>query len=170
MGRDGYLSKSLLYEPPLSGSIDEGLRNRTVKRSILDTAEVNGSMMEANMAKAKGSGSGLAKEVAQLKREVADLRQQNQTLPARPEDQLMRQAMQGQSRRDAAALAEAIARSEKEAKRKEMEALDLNNVTNIEAGELGVRVTHRGGAMEFVEGDNGHKLYRRWLKWKEAAE
>jgi len=170
MGRDRYLSKSLLYEPPLSGSIDEGLRNRTVKRSILDTAEVNGSMMEANMAKAKGSGSGLAKEVAQLKREVADLRQQNQTLPARPEDQLMRQAMQGQSRRDAAALAEAIARSEKEAKRKEMEALDLNNVTNIEAGELGVRVTHRGGAMEFVEGDNGHKLYRRWLKWKEAAE
>ena len=170
MGRDGYLSKSLLYEPPLSGSIDEGLRNRTVKRSILDTAEVNGSMMEANMAKAKESGSGLAKEVAQLKREVADLRQQNQTLPARPEDQLMRQAMQGQSRRDAAALAEAIARSEKEAKRKEMEALDLNNVTNIEAGELGVRVTHRGGAMEFVEGDNGHKLYRRWLKWKEAAE
>jgi len=122
------------------------------------------------MAKAKESGSGLAKEVAQLKREVADLRQQNQTLPARPEDQLMRQAMQGQSRRDAAALAEAIARSEKEAKRKEMEALDLNNVTNIEAGELGVRVTHRGGAMEFVEGDNGHKLYRRWLKWKEAAE
>ena len=170
MGRDGYLSKSLLYEPPLSGSIDEGLRNRTVKRSILDAAEVNGSMMEANMAKAKESGSGLAKEVAQLKREVADLRQQNQTLPARPEDQLMRQAMQGQSRRDAAALAEAIARSEKEAKRKEMEALDLNNVTNIEAGELGVRVTHRGGAMEFVEGDNGHKLYRRWLKWKEAAE
>ena len=170
MGRDGYLSKSLLYEPPLSGSIDEGLRNRTVKRSILDTAEVNGSMMEANMAKAKESGSGLAKEVAQLKREVADLRQQNQTLPARPEDQLMRQAMQGQSRRDATALAEAIARSEKEAKRKEMEALDLNNVTNIEAGELGVRVTHRGGAMEFVEGDNGHKLYRRWLKWKEAAE
>jgi len=122
------------------------------------------------MAKAKESGSGLAKEVAQLKREVADLRQQNQTLPARPEDQLMRQAMQGQSRRDAAALAEAIARSEKEAKRKEMEALDLNNVTNIEAGELGVRVTHRGGAMGFVEGDNGHKLYRRWLKWKEAAE
>ena len=170
MGRDRYLSKSLLYEPPLSGSIDEGLRNRTVKRSILDTAEVNGSMMEANMAKAKESGSGLAKEVAQLKREVADLRQQNQTLPARPEDQLMRQAMQGQSRRDAAALAEAIARSEKEAKRKEMEALDLNNVTNIEAGELGVRVTYRGGAMEFVEGDNGHKLYRRWLKWKEAAE
>jgi hypothetical protein len=170
MGRDRCLSKSLLYEPPLSGSIDEGLRNRTVKRSILDTAEVNGSMMEANMAKAKESGSGLAKEVAQLKREVADLRQQNQTLPARPEDQLMRQAMQGQSRRDAAALAEAIARSEKEAKRKEMEALDLNNVTNIEAGELGVRVTHRGGAMEFVEGDNGHKLYRRWLKWKEAAE
>jgi len=170
MGRDRYLSKSLLYEPPLSGSIDEGLRNRTVKRSILDTAEVNGSMMEANMAKAKESGSGLAKEVAQLKREVADLRQQNQTLPARPEDQLMRQAMQGQSRRDAAALAEAIARSEKEAKRKEMEALDLNNVTNIEAGELGVRITYRGGAMEFVEGDNGHKLYRRWLKWKEAAE
>ena len=170
MGRDRYLSKSLLYEPPLSGSIDEGLRNRTVKRSILDAAEVNGSMMEANMAKAKESGSGLAKEVAQLKREVADLRQQNQTLPARPEDQLMRQAMQGQSRRDATALAEAIARSEKEAKRKEMEALDLNNVTNIEAGELGVRVTHRGGAMEFVEGDNGHKLYRRWLKWKEAAE
>ena len=122
------------------------------------------------MAKAKESGSGLAKEVAQLKREVADLRQQNQTLPARPEDQLMRQAMQGQSRRDAAALAEAIARSEKEAKRKEMEALDLNNVTNIEAGELGVRITYRGGAMEFVEGDNGHKLYRRWLKWKEAAE
>ena len=116
MGRDRYLSKSLLYEPPLSGSIDEGLRNRTVKRSILDTAEVNGSMMEANMAKAKESGSGLAKEVAQLKREVADLRQQNQTLPARPEDQLMRQAMQGQSRRDAAALAEAIARSEKEAR------------------------------------------------------
>ena len=122
------------------------------------------------MAKAKESGSGLAKEVAQLKREVADLRQQNQTLPARPEDQLMRQAMQGQSRRDAAALAEAIARSEKEAKRKEMGALDLNNVTNIEAGEIGVRVTYRGGAMEFVEGDNGHKLYRRWLKWKEAAE
>ena len=170
MGRDRYLSKSLLYEPPLSGSIDEGLRNRTVKRSILDTAEVNGSMMEANMAKAKESGSGLAKEVAQLKREVADLRQQNQTLPARPEDQLMRQAMQGQSRGDAAALAEAIARLEKEAKRKEMEALDLNNVTNIEAGELGVRITYRGGAMEFVEGDNGHKLYRRWLKWKEAAE
>ena len=170
MGRDRYLSKSLLYEPPLSGSIDEGLRNRTVKRSILDTAEVNGSMMEANMAKAKESGSGLAKEVAQLKEEVADLRQQNQTLPARPEDQLMRQAMQGQSRRDAAALAEAIARSEKEAKRKEMGALDLNNVTNIEAGEIGVRVTYRGGAMEFVEGDNGHKLYRRWLKWKEAAE
>src|SRR6516164_5649547 len=145
MGRDRCLSKSLLYEPPLSGSIDEGLRNRTVKRSILDTAEVNGAMMEANMAKAKGSSKGLAKEVAQLKREVADLRQQNQTLPARPEDQLMRQAMQGQSRRDATALAEAIARSEKEAKRKEMEALDLNNVTNIEAGELGVRVTHRGG-------------------------
>jgi hypothetical protein len=92
-------------------------------------------MMEANMAKAKESGSGLAKEVAQLKREVADLRQQNQTLPARPEDQPMRQAMQGQSRRDA----EAIARSEKEAKRKEMEALDLNNVTNIEASELGGR-------------------------------
>ena len=68
------------------------------------------------MAKAKESGSGLAKEVAQLKREVADLRQQNQTLPARPEDQLMRQAMQGQSRRDAASLAEAIARSEKEAR------------------------------------------------------
>ena len=122
------------------------------------------------MAKAKESGSGLAKEVAQLKREVADLRQQNQTLPARPEDQLMRQAMQGQSRRDAAALAEAIARSEKEAKRKEMEALDLNNVTNIEAGEIGVRVTYRGGAMEFVEGDIGHKLYHRWLEWKEAAE
>jgi len=122
------------------------------------------------MAKAKESGSGLAKEVAQLKEEVADLRQQNQTLPARPEDQLMRQAMQGQSRQDAAALAEAIARSEKEAKRKEMEALDLNNVTNIEAGELGVRITYRGGAMEFVEGDKGHKLYRRWLKWKEAAE
>jgi len=168
MGRDRYLSKSLLYEPPLSGSIDEGLRNRTVKRSILDAAEVNGSMMEANMAKAKESGSGLAKEVAQLKEEVADLRQQNQTLPARPEDQLMRQAMQRQSRRDAAA--EAIGRSEKEAKRKEMEALDLNNVTNIEAGELGVRITYRGGAMEFVEGDNAHKLYRRWLKWKEAAE
>jgi hypothetical protein len=51
-----------------------------------------------------------------------------------------------------------------------MEALDLNNVTNIDAGELGVRITYRGGAMEFVEGDNGHKLYRRWLKWKEAAE
>jgi hypothetical protein len=50
------------------------------------------------------------------------------------------------------------------------EELDLNKVTNIEAGELGVRVTYRGGAMEFVEGDNGHKLYRRWLKWKEAAE
>jgi len=50
------------------------------------------------------------------------------------------------------------------------EELDLNKVTNIEAGELGVRVTYRGGAMEFVEGDNGHKLYRRWLKWNEAAE
>jgi hypothetical protein len=45
----------------------------------------------------------------------------------------------------------------------------LEEVSKIEVGAEGVRVTLRNGERVFVGGEVGFELYRRWMEWKQEA-
>jgi len=45
----------------------------------------------------------------------------------------------------------------------------LEDVSEVEVGAEGVRVTLRNGERKFVGGDIGFDLYRRWMEWKQES-
>jgi len=45
----------------------------------------------------------------------------------------------------------------------------LEEVSEIEVGAEGVRVTLRNGERLFVGGEVGFDLYRRWKEWKQEG-
>ena len=123
------------------------------------------------MAKATVKDKGLAQRVGRLEQEIRELRS---TAPPRPEDQLVRQAMQGvefdqlmdgQDRRDAAELARTIERSEEH-----RFAQWLEGVAEIEKGAEGVRVIFKDGNKKFVKGPEGFELWRRWMEDRDETQ
>ena len=50
-----------------------------------------------------------------------------------------------------------------------MEAIKLEEVSEVEVGAEGVRVTLRNGERKFVGGREGFELYRSWMEWKQES-
>jgi hypothetical protein len=50
-----------------------------------------------------------------------------------------------------------------------MDAIKLEEVSEVEVGAEGVRVTLRNGDRTFVGGEVGFELCRRWTEWKQES-
>jgi hypothetical protein len=48
--------------------------------------------------------------------------------------------------------------------------INLEEVSNIELGAEGIRVTWRNGEKKFISGEIGFELYQQWIKHAENGE
>jgi hypothetical protein len=52
----------------------------------------------------------------------------------------------------------------------EAETIKLEEVSDVELGAEGVRVTWRNGERKFIEGQIGFDLYRSWMEYVKSGE
>lgn len=52
----------------------------------------------------------------------------------------------------------------------EAETIKLEEVSDVEVGAEGVRVTWRNGERKFIRADIGFDLYRSWMEYVENGE